>query len=1268
MSKRKSTLPLLFLFILGLFSTFSIAQTPYPDTELCLSNESGEKGDTVCVSFMVKNFTDIEAFTFQISYNRNIVMPLQPVVFSDPRVTDDLKNGLSTVFNFESLGRVLFSYVGNQITYPDDVVLFELCFKILGNPGDSTPIFLNTAFPDSGYVRPEFQEPGSSSVLTPFIVKNGSIKVVAKQITITRSVCDVTNGAANNNGVIEFMVAGGTPPYSYSVTPGSSGTGIMDGQRVRLENLSTGSYTIKVTDVLNVMQSINVVVSDNLPYTHIITGKDPDCSNRDVPNGSAIITINDPGPFNRDDFKYEWSNFVFNTPDNINLSNGIYKVTIIDPSGCRAYDSVEIYRERINVSFQIIQEESCPGQGDGIIRLSITGGLPFSGNKYNIRLNGLPVGNDTTVIDVRGGDGFINVIDSLNCFETIEFFMPTKPGIIVDTLFIKHVTCFNGGDAGFSVRATEVGNTNFQFVLRLSPTNQIILGGISGNDTYTHNNLPEGTYNLRITSTLTGCFVITPIVISQPIPINLTNVSIVNPSCQSNIGSITVLPSGGNGPFTFKWSHNMMATGNSVSGLPPGNYTVTVTDQKNCTEMASFTLIFDGMGTAPVTNDRVVKPISCFGGSDGQITVDVFNQPANTTFTWRKINEIDIISNQQEVSNLSAGTYVVLVSNGTCSVFDTVTLNDPPGMDIMLNITEPTCPGLMDGSIGANVTGGNPNYNYQWFPSGSTTPISINSVLAPIVAGSYDLILIDSKNCRQDTTIILLDPAKIIIDLLEVNRVNCFGLSNGRADVIATGGTVVNPTFNYLWSSSPADSGAAASNLKAGKNWVIAYDNICVSDTLFFDVPTVQKLQLDASTTFVNPSCYNSTDGSIKAVAKGGIGTGYGYLWLTAPGGNDSLLTNIGAGKYLVRISDPTGCFTSDSVTLTQPDSLAIFQNPLATQQLSCRNMDSGQIGVISTGGNPGIVNFRWNYQNQTGAIISGLSAGNYCVTATDSKGCTAEYCTQLTSPPPVQGRMANTVDPPCFGEKTELCVDFITGGTGNKYTFQINQGQRFSTDSCVSIFAGTYTINLIDSAGCFIDTVIVIGQPDPISIDLVDAVDVLLGEKTDLIIPQINSGFGINSIVWTPFEPESIECVTADCAAVVFSPTSTQVFQLLVTDLNNCTAIDEIEVRVKDVRNAFFPNIFNPRNEGGRTGSNNFFNVAIGKGVQEILLLEVYDRWGNKVFGKYNYVPDGTFTDGWDGTFRGNLLDSAVFVYKAEIRFTDGKDLTYTGAITLVR
>jgi hypothetical protein len=1266
MLQRKSTCVFFILIFFGFFIPEVKAQPPYPEIELCFPTVTAKKGDTICVPVTVKNYIDVEGFGMQILYNANIVRPLSPLRFPDSRITEEIKN--LTAFIEDTRGSIKISHVDLQpITLPDDIILFEICFVVIGSPGDVSPVFINEAYSDHGFIQETIS---GGSNFNPFKIKRGSITVVADQITISTSICDATNAPTYNNGILEFMIGGGTPPYSYTVTPGGpfTGTNIIAGQRIRLENLPPALYTIMVTDATGATQSVNARVSDNFPYFYQMIATDPTCANREIQNGSVQVSITNPGPFNPTACRYEWSNFVFNTNNNTQLSSGTYYVTIIDPSGCRAYDSASIFREPIVATLDITQEVSCPGGSDGeVIFTSISGGFPFSGNRYQLRLNGSIVGFVNTITGIDAGINNIEITDSLNCSALFQINMPAKDGILIDTLYRDDVSCFGLDDGRISIQANEDGNTNFIFVLRRN--NQIIPGGTSSPNTFTFDFLEAGSYNLTITSVGTGCRLIVPFVISQPNPIDLSNVNILNPSCGTQNGVITVSPAFGTAPYNYVWSHNAAINANSISGLSAGNYTVTVTDQNGCTATNMFSLTeMSGNETVPLINTFVSKPVSCFGGNDGSVTVICVPPSPTYTYQWFRLNETNVLSTFDSATNLSSGTYVVIVRSGNCSVLDTIDLMDPQGMNVNFNLVSPTCPDSKNGSIGATVTGGNPNYTYQWFQVGNPNIIALNvTVLTPIDSGEYLLILTDSKLCTQEFPVYLAAPDSINLQLLEVNQVNCFGQSNGRAEVIATGGTSANPVFNYFWSTSPLDSGPSAFNLPAGRNWVIAADNVCASDTFFFDVPTVPRLSITSDSEFNNPSCFGSTDGYINLIPAGGVDSGFVFNWTSPPAPNTPSVNNLGAGTYYFRLSDFTGCTISDSVTLTQPDSMAVTLNSLATQLLSCRNLDNGQIGVFTTGGNPGIINYTWNNNIATGAIISGLSAGNYCVTATDSKGCNATFCYELVSPPPVTGRVSSPQDPGCFGEKTELCIESISGGTGNKYTFQVNQGQRYPADSCILVFAGTYTINLIDSAGCFIDTTITINQPDEIEIDLIDEIEIQLGLSSDLVVLDIPAGISVNSVTWLPADT-TVKCQNFDCTEVIFNPVSNTTYQVIVTDADGCTAVQEILVRVKDVRNVFFPNIFAPREIGDRGGSNNYFNVSVGAGVVQVLSLEVYDRWGNKLFEKLNYLPDNTFADGWDGTFGGNLLDSGVYVYKTVIRFSDGKDLIYTGDITLTR
>ena len=96
--------------------------------------------------------------------------------------------------------------------------------------------------------------------------------------------------------------------------------------------------------------------------------------------------------------------------------------------------------------------------------------------------------------------------------------------------------------------------------------------------------------------------------------------------------------------------------------------------------------------------------------------------------------------------------------------------------------------------------------------------------------------------------------------------------------------------------------------------------------------------------------------------------------------------------------------------------------------------------------------------------------------------------------------------------------------------------------------------------------------------------------------------------------------------------------------------------------RNILIPNIFNPEN-----GQDPLLYVFGGRDVEEIETFLIFDRWGTQVFEQKNFQPNDP-SKGWDGKFRGDLLNPAVFVYQARVRFIDGEKILYKGDITLIR
>ena len=96
--------------------------------------------------------------------------------------------------------------------------------------------------------------------------------------------------------------------------------------------------------------------------------------------------------------------------------------------------------------------------------------------------------------------------------------------------------------------------------------------------------------------------------------------------------------------------------------------------------------------------------------------------------------------------------------------------------------------------------------------------------------------------------------------------------------------------------------------------------------------------------------------------------------------------------------------------------------------------------------------------------------------------------------------------------------------------------------------------------------------------------------------------------------------------------------------------------------RKIYAPNVFSPNDDG----SNDYFMI-FGKGVKDIQQLQVFDRWGDELYLGEHLQP-GDEPSGWDGTYKGNRMNPAVFVWWAKVEFVDGTVEVFYGDVTLVR
>lgn len=1197
------------------------------------------QGDIVCASFCVENFDTITSMEFSINFD--------PTVLSWDSTLPGPLEDLST-FNFPTFGVnngflpfAWFQGAATGVTLIDGTCIFDICFEVVGDPGDCSEIFIDgtpTAINVSCCEDDLAVELGYTSDIL-CIEEPNNIEIFAGS-------CGANN---SDEGSITFYCVGGTPPYQYASNCFNNGTLNSSGQEVTINDLSAGNCTIDVLDAAGNVAQISINVGNESPIDYEIFVKDPTCYG--VPNGKIAIRNLEGGV---PDYFLSWSNNVYDLDSVQSLSGGIYFVTIEDESGCAVEQAVEVGTEPIYVDINFVDTTSCVTSEDGIVVADAIGGTPFNGNRYDYQWNN-PTLFETDVItstneNVPSGTGTVRVTDDNGCSVTIEYDMPFLKEVTADIMVTEPLCADSLGS--ITVTGGTTNNSCSQFSFSWS-------GGIitSNNQTMSFaEDLMEGDYTVTITD-CDGCELESTINIDSPSPIALPVIPEFD--CSNATGCISVFPGGGTGQISLSWSDDPTETSSIRCGLAAGEYTITGTDDNGC--MAQVTVELT-TGTAILPDSIYVTQISCAGDEDGVIFVDIPGG-ANLNYTWEGPNGSGF-PDASTITDLGAGTYYVSISDGMgCTVVDSAEIIAPDTILFNPDFTLPSCNGEENGTIALAVTGGDDTngYVFSWdgYP-GNTGPI-----LTDIGPNSYAVTVFDSKGCSKDTILNLLDQEVIDINVNILQSIPCFGDSTGIAEVVFSGGKVDNGNYGVIWSSGETESlGAISSdtafNLFSGMNQVIVFDEEC-ADTLQFEMTEPEVISLDFALTEVqDASCFGLCDGNALAVAAGGAGV-YEFTWVDQ-GVNNALITDLCAGFHVVEVTDANGCIVLDSVLVNQPDSLILDVDLLGTVNPNCSNEGDGVIAVDYTGGNIGPVTYNWTDDVSDDASASGLSNGFYSITVTDQLGCSDTTSYRLSSPPPVFGEVPTPFEPICFGDKTCIQVENPTGGNGLNYRFSINNSSLFPIDSCVEVFAGEYTISIFDSDGCGYDTTILIQQPTELLASLGDDILVGLGDSISTVEVQLNQTFVIDTIIWNGNVP--YECFNDLCTKIFVYPDSDGFIEVLAVDENGCIASDEIIVRIDDERNVYFPNIFTPNEDG----INDIFQLFTGKGVEEILLFQVFDRWGNKMFEESSIAPNAGGTFGWDGTYNGQLLDPGVYSYRADIQFIDGKVIPYSGSITLIR
>ena len=765
------------------------------------------------------------------------------------------------------------------------------------------------------------------------------------------------------------------------------------------------------------------------------------------PADSGItLTVNTTG--GSPPFSYQWN--TLDTTQSIFVGPGSYTVVISDLSDC---PPVAVSQTVTQIPGPIVADAG-PDQLICITATFVqltgtqsggTGGMwsggsnVFSPNNTDLNAQYFP-----TAAEIASGSVILYLTNTGtgNCPADIDTIVITFVGFQgVNTITTISASCF-GGSSG-SATITTVGTTTpYSYTWNTSP--------IQTGSTAT--NIPDGTYTVDVVDS-NGCTTQETFTITQPQPLTATYVS-TDVSCFfGNDGQATVTPFGGTPGYTFAWTPS---GGNAATatGLTAGIYNVTITDSNNCDTIISITINEPPVLTTSISN---IIHVSCYGGSDGQATVNVVGGTPGYTFSWAPA-----AGNSQTAIGLSAGNYTVTVidSNG-CSAIANVVINEPSApLSATPSQTNVTCFGGNNGSANVVVIGGTPGYSYSWSPSGGSA-----SAATGLQAGVYTVTITDTNNCILTEAFTITEPSDLTLTPTFTNS-TC-GLSNGTMTANASGGV---PGYTYQWSTG--DTTASVSNISAGTYTVIVTDNNNCIDSATIVVPNATPALTTSINSFTNVFCFSGNDGTATVTVTGGT-PGFNYTW-SPTGGNNATGTGLIAGNYTVTVTDTNGCTDTATVTIAEPASALSLT--MSQVNVSCNGGNEGEGMVVPSGGTPGYT-YVWS-NGDLDSIANNVTSGTYTVTVTDVNGCVETGSVTITQPTLLTAVLTQ-INVSCNGFNDGQATITPSGGT-LPYIYLWSTGGTNPTDS--NLVAGNYTITVTDSLGCtYLDSV-TITEPQPLN------------------------------------------------------------------------------------------------------------------------------------------------------------------------------------------
>ncbi len=946
----------------------------------------------------------------------------------------------------------------------------------------------------------------------------------------------------DSTGSMSIDVSGGTPDYSYVWSDFS-----MDNDT--LFNLPEGVYYVTVQDANGCEADtlIKLETNDSIQMDFLITST-PFCHGGN--EGSLFVNmIGGAGPFT-----YYWedsaNNNISNTDTVVGLETGYYYLSVMDANGCVQNDSIFLPEpDVLTVSLDGVDATGFGASDAYAWALEVGGTSPYFYNWEDILNPGINLATTDTLWNVHAGTYSLTLTDDNGC-TTEDQITLNEPDELLHTIIGSNVHCYGDSTGGAWIQVTG-GIQPYTYSWE----------DASGTEIWTDSVMifiPAGEYFVTATDA-NGYTTFDSITIIEPPALYFGLDSVQNALCfGDNSAYIDLNPTGGTLPYILQWINTAdpgtpLDTDDFIENIGAGEYMLTIVDDSTCV----YDTIINIM--QPDSLEVILETqgdITCFGDNNGFIQVDVFGGMPPYQYEWLDETNTTFETGVDSVGNLAYGNYTLIVSDANNCTTDSLNyfINEPLPFNFSATIDSVYCFGESTGSVQLNLTGGTPDFIYQWLYEGDSIDNSNFPTLFNLEAGQYDIYVTDNNGCNYDTTLNVLEPASApSLSLTLSDSIECYAQSDAEVTVQINGGT---SNYSLFWTNGSGGDGELENiiagthiitGIEAGNFTFILTDANGCSETQNMLVPEPDEIVINLLPTHI--SCFGNDDGVLQSIVTGG-NPPYFYTWDGNPMGTDTAAVDLTPGWHSLEITDNNGCTDIDSSFIHEPLELTIDLRD--TLPLNCYG-DANASTIAAVSG--GIIPYSIYWTNETGdtinnsAYITDLGAGMYYVHVNDANGCSLIDSTFVFEPNPLSASTESFMTS-CPASADGYAVIHMDANAGTPpYEYDWNNPEHSVTDTAVNLNAGWWYVTVTDTNNCVYLDSVEIFSPDSLLMSFA---------TTPVQCNDVPGSVVISTIGGTP--SYEYDWSTGDSTGIVPN-IAAGIHTVTVTDLHGCTWAQQVMV-----------------------------------------------------------------------------------------------------------